>query len=57
MCNIKHDGVQVKAGVSLDTGISVDKGLEVKAAGFGFSVGENQVGISTTFFEFKFNYR
>jgi len=50
--NVKHDGVQVRVGVAADTGISVEDGLEVKAVGFGFSVG-NQTGISTPFGEVK----
>ncbi|CAI2177942.1 6294_t:CDS:1 [Funneliformis geosporum] len=50
--NVKHDGVQVRVGIAADTGISVEDGLEVKAAGFGFSVGK-QTGISTPIGEVK----
>jgi hypothetical protein len=50
--NVKHDGLQVRVGVAADTGISVEDGLEVKAVGFGFSVGK-QTGISTPFGEIK----
>jgi|SRR3954454_11883382 len=50
--NVKHDGVQVRVGVGVDTGVSVENGLEVKAIGFGFSVGK-QTGLSTPFGEIK----
>lgn len=54
LCNVKHDGVQVRVGFAADTGISVENGLEVKAVGFGFSVGK-QTGISTPLGEVKFD--
>lgn len=54
LCNVKAGGVQVRAGIGVDTGISVEDGLEVKAIGFGFSVGK-QTGISTPFGEIKFD--
>jgi hypothetical protein len=52
--NVKSNGVQVRMGVAADTGISVEDGLEVKAVGFGFSVGK-QTGISTPIGEIKFD--
>lgn len=50
--NMKAGRVQVRTGIAVDTGLSVEDGLEVKAVGFGFSVGK-QTGISTPFGEVK----
>jgi hypothetical protein len=51
--SIKAGGVQARVGLNADTGISTDNdSLEVKAAGFGVSVGR-QTGISTPFGEVK----
>ena len=52
LCNFKSGGVQARVGVGVDTGVSAEGGLEVKAIGFGFSVGK-QTGISTPFGEIK----
>lgn len=50
--NVKSDGVQVRIGVGVDTGVSFEDGLEVKAIGFGLTLG-NQFGISTPLGEVK----
>jgi hypothetical protein len=50
--NVKSNGIQARIGVGVDTGVSVEDGLEVKAIGFGFSVGK-QTGLSTPFGEIK----
>ncbi|CAG8513606.1 9184_t:CDS:2 [Ambispora leptoticha] len=53
LANVKSQGVQARVGLNVDSGISTsDDSLEVKAAGFGFSVGK-QTGISTPFGEVK----
>ena len=52
LCNVKTNGVQIRAGIGIDTGLSIKDGLEAKVAGFGFSVGK-QTGISTPFGEVK----
>jgi len=50
--NVKSDGVQARLGLAADTGFSVEDGLEIKAVGFGFTVGD-QIGISTPVGEIK----
>lgn len=58
LINVKSEGVQARAGLTFDTGITVSEGVkEFKLAGFGASIDENQIGISTMFGEIKFNYR
>ena len=53
LCNVKTEGVQARVGLSLDTGFKKDDdNLEVKAAGFGVSVGK-QTGISLPIGEIK----
>ena len=56
LINVKHDGIQGRVGYSVDSGVEIapDK-VEVKVLGTGFSVNENQIGISTPFFEIKFD--
>ena len=55
---VKHDGVEINAGLSFDTGATIDGDVkEFKLAGFGASVDENQIGFSTPFGGIKFNYR
>jgi hypothetical protein len=50
---LKTDGFEASAGFRLDTGISEEDGsLEVKAAGFGVTVGK-QIGVSLPFGEVK----
>jgi hypothetical protein len=45
--SFKTGGVEIRAGLNLDTGASIsDNGLELKAAGFGVSIGE-KLEIST----------
>ena len=46
----KSDGLYARTGINADTGVSIDsEGVELKAIGFGFSVGK-KTGISTPFF-------
>jgi hypothetical protein len=52
LINLKGDGVQIRTGISADTGISIEDGFELKAVGFGFTVGK-QIGISTPVGEIK----
>ena len=49
--NLEKDGFQIRAGVNVDTGATIGPGgVELKAGGFGFSVGK-KMGVSTPFGE------
>ena len=54
LVHYENKTIEAKAGINVDTGFKIGPdGIKTKALGFGFSAGDDGVGISTPLFEVK----